>query len=63
MKIRKLRGRVYRKKGGPRGLGNRCKEYYEGCIVCDSYKVYDETGRFPSYEELRYEPTETHTPG
>lgn len=49
-KVRKLRWRFYRKTGGPRGIGNRCK-LYAGCIVCESYRIYDATGRFPSFDE------------
>jgi hypothetical protein len=53
MKVRKLRWRFYKKRGGPRQIGNRCKDYEPGCIVCDAYRVYDQTGRFPTFEELR----------
>lgn len=35
-----------------RKLGNRCRGgYYAGCIICESYKIKDETGRFPSFDE------------
>ena len=47
MKTRKLRSRFYRKSGGGRHIGRRCKAYMAGCIVCDSYRFLDETGRFP----------------
>ncbi len=53
MKVRNIRKRFYRKQGGPRGIGLRCKDYAAGCIVCDSYRFYDRFGRFPSYEEVR----------
>jgi hypothetical protein len=33
-------------------IGLRCKAYQAGCIVCDSYRFFDESGRFPySFEE------------
>jgi hypothetical protein len=51
MKVRSLRWRFYRKAGGPRGLGNRCGVYYPTCILCESYRLYIESGRFPTYEE------------
>jgi hypothetical protein len=53
MNIRKLRWRFYKKTGGPRGWGNRCKEYCAGCILCELYRIYDNTGRFPTGEEAR----------
>ena len=73
MKVRSLRERFYRKTGGPRQIGNRCKDYGPGCIVCESYRFYDERGRFPSFDEVspicdevlgnpprKWEPTPTH---
>lgn len=51
-KIRTLRNRFYKKKGGPRGWGNRCSEYCAGCIVCESYKFKDEHGYFPSFDVI-----------
>lgn len=53
MKVRKLRSRFYKKAGGPRGIGNRCSDYGAGCIVCESYKYFDERGRFPTFDEIR----------
>lgn len=53
MSIRTLRNRFYRKTGGPRGIGHRCKEFFPGCIVCESYRFLDERGRFPSFDEVR----------
>lgn len=47
MNARRLRKRFYRKSGGPRAIGLRCKVYCAGCIVCDSYRFLDERGRFP----------------
>ena len=53
MKLRKLRGRAYRKKGGGPNLGNRCKDYAAGCAVCEGWRFKDATGRFPySFDEL-----------
>lgn len=52
MKVRRLRWRFYRKKGGPPGLGRRCKSYCPDCYVCESYRFFDSTGRFPSFEEV-----------
>lgn len=52
MNVRKLRWRFYKKKGGGRNIGLRCKDYCSGCIVCESWKFRDEHGRFPSYEEI-----------
>ena len=52
MNCRRLRGRFYRKAGGGRMFGHRCKDYCAGCIVCDGYRFLDETGRFPrSFDE------------
>jgi hypothetical protein len=53
MSVRRLRRRFYRKTGGPRGIGNRCKDYGPGCIVCESYRHLDQHGRFPTFEEAR----------
>lgn len=55
MKVRKNRWRFYRKAGGPRQIGNRCKVYGQGCIVCETYKLFDRNGKFPSYEEAHDE--------
>lgn len=52
MKVKKQRWRFYKKKGGGRGIGLRCKEYSPGCICCESYKFYDEHGRFPTLDEV-----------
>lgn len=51
MKVRSLRKRTYRKAGGPRRIGLRCKEYCAGCIVCECYRFLDDFGRFPSFDE------------
>jgi hypothetical protein len=51
MKVRKLRNRFYRKTGGPRGWGNRCKEYGPGCSLCEMYRFLDDHGRFPTEGE------------
>lgn len=53
MNIRRLRLRTYRKTGGPRQIGHRCKVYCAGCIVCESYRFLDQHGRFPSFNEVR----------
>lgn len=52
MKTRRLRWRFYRKVGGARGVGNRCKAYCPGCIVCESYRFLDQHGRFPTFDEV-----------
>ena len=52
MNLRRLRYRFYKKRGGPRGIGNNCKEFAPGCIVCQSYRHLRERGRFPTYEEM-----------
>lgn len=52
MSIRRLRWRFYRKTGGPRGVGNRCKDYAPGCIGCESYRFLNCFGRFPSFDEV-----------
>ena len=52
MKVRRLRWRFYRKTGGPRGVGLRCKDYGPGCMICESYRFFDEHGRFPSFDEV-----------
>lgn len=51
--IRQLRWRFYRKTGGPREIGHRCKDYCPGCIVCECYRYLDQHGRFPSFDEVR----------
>lgn len=51
MKVRNQRWRFYKKRGGPRGIGHRCKgEQYLGCIVCASYDYLDKHGKFPDFE-------------
>lgn len=52
MNIRQLRHRFYRKTGGPRQIGHRCKDYFPGCIVCERYRFLDQHGRFPSFDEV-----------
>jgi hypothetical protein len=52
MKVRQLRWRFYKKTGGPRGWGNRCKDYGPGCLLCEMYRYLDAYGRFPSFEEV-----------
>lgn len=42
--IRKLRIRSKRRPGP---IGNRCKAYCPGCIICESWRLYDRIGRFP----------------
>jgi hypothetical protein len=52
MKVKSLRQRFYRKTGGPRQIGHRCKAHFPGCIVCESYRFLDEHGRFPTFDEV-----------
>ena len=52
MKVRKLKWRFSKKKGGPRGWGIRCKDYFPGCSCCEFYRYYDENGRFPTSDEV-----------
>jgi hypothetical protein len=62
MKVRtKLKLRAYRKTGGPINIGNRCKSYEQGCVVCEAYRFYDERGRFPTWEEVMLFAEHTHT--
>lgn len=28
-------------------IGNRCKEYYEGCAICEAYRYLDIYNKFP----------------
>ncbi len=32
-------------------LGRRCPGYHPGCMICQSYRYFDEHGRFPSFED------------
>lgn len=32
-------------------LGRRCTGFHAGCMVCQSYRYFDESGRFPSFDE------------
>lgn len=52
MKVRSLKGRSYRKTGGPPYWGNRHSEFEPGCFTCEAYKFFDEHGRFPSRDEV-----------
>lgn len=52
MKVRSLKWRFYRKTGGPRGWGLRCKVYAPGCLLCEFYRYFDESGRFPTVDEV-----------
>jgi hypothetical protein len=54
MKISKrAKRRAYRKTGGPPSIGNNCKSYEKGCIVCEAYRFYATRGRFPNtFNEL-----------
>ena len=61
MKVRtRLKLRAYRKTGGPINIGNRCKSYEQGCVVCEAYRFYDECGRFPTWEEVMMFAEHTH---
>ena len=61
MKVRtRLKLRAYRKTGGPINIGNRCKSYEQGCVVCEAYRFYDERGRFPTWEEVMLFAEHTH---
>ena len=48
--IRSIRLRAKR---APGPIGNRCKDYAEGCAICEAHRFKDLHGRFPySYDEL-----------
>ena len=32
-------------------IGNRCKEYSTGCVVCEAYRHLAEFGKFPDTAE------------
>lgn len=32
-------------------LGRRCPGFHPGCMICQSYRYFDEHGRFPSFDE------------
>lgn len=49
MKLRTIRRRRLTKRG--RYWGKRCSEYCAGCIRCEAWKFYDESGRFPTFDE------------
>ena len=34
-----------------RQIGNRCKEYCEGCAICEAYTYLDTYGKFPDTPE------------
>lgn len=53
--LRNLRWRFYRKTGGPRNVGNRCKTYCPGCIVCATYRLFYLTGGFPTWQQAHRE--------
>jgi hypothetical protein len=49
---RRLKRKAYRKTGGPPSIGNRCKSYEQGCIVCEAYRFYDMHGKFATWNQL-----------
>jgi hypothetical protein len=51
MNLRQHRRRATRSRGF--GWGKRCPDYYPGCFQCEAWKFYDNTGRWPRYEELK----------
>jgi hypothetical protein len=54
MKVSKrAKRRAYRKTGGPPSIGNNCKSYEQGCVVCEAYRFLDTYKRFPTWEEMR----------
>ena len=36
-------------------IGNRCKDYAEGCVVCSAYKFLELAGKFPDTAEILWE--------
>jgi hypothetical protein len=58
MNQRQRKRATYHARG--RWVGKRCPEYFAGCINCEVWRFYDETGRFPSFAEAHarcHEPT------
>lgn len=55
MNIRKLQRRAnwHPRWGARHPWGARCSTYAPGCICCEVWRRYYETGRFPSWEEIR----------
>jgi hypothetical protein len=51
MNLRLHKRRAYDKRGMQ--WGKRCSEYFAGCICCEAWRFYDETGRFPTFDEAR----------
>jgi hypothetical protein len=49
MKQRDRKRLTYHLRG--RWVGKRCPEYFAGCINCEVWRFYDETGRFPTFGE------------
>jgi hypothetical protein len=49
MKRRTHKRVTYHTRG--RYWGKRCPDYCAGCICCEAWKFYDETGRFPTFDE------------
>ncbi len=59
MKVRDIRKRAKSKFISVNGFkflresqGKRCRTYVAGCAVCDTWRFYDEQGKFPSFPEL-----------
>ena len=59
MKVRDIRKRAKSKYVSINGFkflresqGKRCRTYVAGCATCDTWRFYDEQGRFPSFPEL-----------
>jgi hypothetical protein len=59
MKVRDIRKRAKSKFVSINGFkflresqSKRCRTYVAGCATCDTWRFYDERGRFPSFPEV-----------
>jgi len=48
MRLRKRR-RYLNRTHNP--LGRRCPGFHPGCMICQSYRYFDQHGRFPTFDE------------
>ncbi|MEJ7932534.1 hypothetical protein WG922_21370 [Ramlibacter sp. AN1015] len=42
--------------------GKRCRSFHPECALCLAWRFYDESGRFPRFEDMRFRVLEAQTP-
>lgn len=52
MKLRKRERRAWKPRDWAYRWGKRCSDFHPECALCRAWKHYDDTGRFPTMDEV-----------